>query len=140
MTFHSATAATATIAIPPPTTKETQRSLAFLGSSIDHLLHNVYFLSARGFSGLFLVYAVRPVSSHRCDVTAIPTAELLVLASSFHWKRLSAVIKANVRLPVRKLQEQLAALEIECRRTDVLDTITGIASLLLGWKPKKGNS
>jgi hypothetical protein len=37
MTFHSPTTATATIAIPPPITKEIQRSLAFIGSSIDHL-------------------------------------------------------------------------------------------------------
>jgi integrative and conjugative element protein (TIGR02256 family) len=55
MTFDSATTATATIAIPPPTTKETQRSLAFLGSSIDHLLRNVYFPSVQGLSGFFLL-------------------------------------------------------------------------------------
>jgi hypothetical protein len=37
MTFHSPATATATSAIPPAITKEIQRSLAFIGSSIDHL-------------------------------------------------------------------------------------------------------
>src|ERR1700734_212798 len=58
MTFHSATMATATIAIPPPITKEVQRSF-FLGSSIDHLLHKVYFSQCKYFRAFFFCRSAR---------------------------------------------------------------------------------